>query len=113
MLFRSVSNGVSLNGTKPNAALESKVGELAEKLQNEIQSMCFVHFDENGTPDVERDKGKICHSSMFASMPSNGLGIMVCGYGIVFNFCLHLAPNSCFNKSGCIISQFHFLIINL
>ena len=104
---------MSLNGTKPNAALESKVGELAEKLQNEIQSMCFVHFNEDGRPDHARWKeGNINQDSIFASMPSNGLSVMVCGYGIVFNFYLYLAPNSCFNKSGCIISQFHFLIIN-
>ena len=32
---------------------------------------------------------------------------------MAFNiFCLHLALNSCFNTSECIISQFHFVIIN-
>ena len=103
---------MSLDDTKPNAPLESKVGELAEKLQNEIKSICFVHFNENGILDAGREKGSISHGSMLASMPSNGLSVMVCGYGIVFNFCLHLAPNSCLNKLECIISQFHFLIIN-
>ena len=59
---------MSLNGTKSNVALESKAGELSEKLQNEIQSMPFIHFDENGRSHIKQ-KGDINHASMFASMP--------------------------------------------
>ena len=65
---------MSLDGIKPNAAHESVVGELAMKLQKEIQS---VHFG--------RKRGNINHGSMFASMPSNGLSVMVCDY-IVLTF---------------------------
>ena len=77
---------MSLDVTKSNSALESKAGELAEKLQNEIQSMPLVHYDKNGRRvHIRKKKGNINHASMFASIPSNGLSVMVCGYGIVFN----------------------------
>ena len=53
------------------------------KLQNKIQSMSLIHFEVNKMTTI-RKRNTNGNDSMLASMPSNGLSVMVCDYIVLF-----------------------------